>query len=141
MSNRYPKWSLIAILIVVAGCTSFNNNFNTYQPSKPIVITTEKETELDNFRINSLSTNAAPVIDKSTNSGAGVKSCELSPYPPMPPVPELPTRALQAAAGMEAIEQIERKHIADLRAYISETKRIQQKSQLAFYEKCDVVSK
>ena len=127
-------------LLSAAGCSSFNNSFNTYPTEKPYTTPTAAEILGDQITAAANATQpAAPVLDKSTMSAS--LQCEMSPFPVTPAMPELPVNALQAAKTVEQIELIERKHIGDLRKYIAESKDIRQKNQLEFFDKCQVISK
>lgn len=126
------------IFLVVTGCGSFNNSFNrNVLPPKPPLSALNPE-EPDSLTKSQPATSATGEKTVTPNSG---KACELDPYVQLPPAPEIPTKEFQAAVDIVDLEKVERKHIRDLRSYIAEVLRLQQKNQMAFYEKCNVTSK
>jgi hypothetical protein len=131
--------------VCVSSCGSFNNSFNTYTITKAKPDATPKKDDGDDedehmpLQINIPSIpppEATPVVSSKPKG-----KCEVTPYYAMPRPPEIPSKALQAAHGVAEIEAIERKHIDDLRAYISDIRKQHRKTQMNFYEKCDVISK
>jgi hypothetical protein len=127
-------------ILVLGGCGSFNNSFNTYSfplgrtetIRDPHVTPATEEEELASI---SAPPQQITVETKST-------PCTISPYPTPGNPPELPSKALAAANGdVYAIERIERKHIDELRAYISERKRLAREARTYFANHCEVVSK
>lgn len=127
--------SIIAILVV--GCSSFNNSFNTYTYR-----VAEPPTKLDlddDVTSGQIASNFNP--PPATPAELPKAACDISPFFAMPATPEIPTKALQDAKDVTDIERIERRHIDELRKHISEIKRRHRQAQLKFYEKCSVIGK
>jgi hypothetical protein len=116
--------SLFFVILLIAGCSSFNNSFNSY-----------------NYRSNSNDNNAEESLKPSSSewkNAGGVKSREepcLYTPPTLPPTPELPLKEIIAAKqNVTQIENIERQHIDELRLFISKV-RVEQSQSIAEYNK------
>lgn len=64
--------------------------------------------------------------------------CPPYVFPNLPPVPELPLKELAkvAPSNMKALDAIQQKHIEDLRAYISATRKLIRFSHEKYIEDC-----
>jgi hypothetical protein len=137
----------LTVTLALTGCGSFNNNFN-HMPSIP------DPSVIDPALINKLGSDGDdaksipdPAPENVTAPAEHVVEktkarCTISPYPPAGYPPELPVEQLRAVAGdVYALERLERRHIDELRAYISERRRLLRDSRKAFMEKCTTVSK
>jgi hypothetical protein len=127
-------------ILVLGGCSSFNNSFNTYEFTLPhnAKSTTIQEPTVTVDEVLPTIVPAPQQVIIETKGPA----CGVSPYPEPDHPPELPTKALVAANGdVYMIERIERKHIDELRAYISERRRLNREARERFNAKCVTVSK
>lgn len=146
--NPTARAFTVTFILVLGGCSSFNNSFNTYHfdpPSK----TVEAESpapDLGGDDEPATPPHTAPTPVESTPPRIVVEAppidCKVSPYPTPGHPPEIPFKALQAVAGdVYAVEKLERKHIDELRAYIFERRRLQREAVVAFNAKCQAVVK
>jgi len=133
---------IASIIFVLGGCGSFNNSFNTYPPPIP----KESPMEMSSVVMEPDEDVTAPAIipikiaPKATENVS--KPCSVSPYPTPGKFPELPIKAAQGAEGDPyALERIWRKHVDELRSYISERRRLQREARETFTEKCETVGK
>lgn len=126
-------------ILVLGGCSSFNNSFNSYELAlaKPIKADTQEISIPIEETLPTISASPQQIIVETKGTPCGV-----SPYPDADHPPELPVKALAAANGdVYTIERIERKHIDELRAYISERRRLNREARERFNVKCVAVSK
>lgn len=147
-------YSILGLFVILAGCGSFNNSFNTYTlPATKIEKADKpdddkdalsKQTSLGSDEADGLP-NPSPVLPKVAQKIVVENesvACPVSPYPHPGTPPEIPVQELQAAAGdVYAIERIERKHINELRAYIMERRKLQREARQKFNEQCLTVTK
>lgn len=113
----------IALFFALAGCGSFNNNFNT-NPN-PQVIPHEVVPEDDG------KTNAEEALLLSpgiTGNGTELRKdapmCPFYKFKELPKTPPLPMADLLAAGNnLAEIERVERKHIDELRSFITTMKQ------------------
>jgi len=106
-------------VVLIAGCSSFNNSFNTYQ----FPAATANTGNLAASTIGITDDDVKPHTE-SVAVAADDDKCKNFNYPAMGSAPELPLKEIIAANGNAvAIERIERKHIDDLRLFISKTRR------------------
>lgn len=143
--------TIIGIVIVLAGCGSFNNSFNTYHLPLGVFKAdqtkeTGQETILDIETLNG----GVPTLplDNQSPSSQGAGPCSVGAFVFIGRIPELPSKDLQEAAKitdplerMSAFEKIERKHIDELRSFISEIKLSQRVAVQEFYRKCEALQK
>lgn len=105
-------------IVLISGCSSFNNSFNTYQFPTATANTGNLATQAigtGDDDINQHTTSLESVSDAK---------CRSFNYPAMGTAPELPLKEIIAANGNAVvIERIERKHIDELRLFISKTRR------------------
>jgi hypothetical protein len=105
-------------VLLITGCSSFNNSFNTYH----FPAATANTGNLAALNIGILDDDVKPHTPSVIN--ADNDRCKNYVYPVMGAAPELPLKEIIAANGNAvAIERIERKHIDDLRLFISKTRR------------------
>lgn len=126
-------------ILVLGGCSSFNNSFNTYEFTvpHPTKSTASETTHVVQEELPIITGLPQQVVVESKGTACGV-----SPYPEADHPPELPVKALTAANGdVYMIERIERRHIDELRAYISDRRRLNREAREHFFEKCATVSK
>jgi hypothetical protein len=137
--QRSTKIVASTFILVLGGCGSFNNSFNTY--SFPLGHTENippQHAEHEPIDPNGIVISPPQQITVEVSR----PPCGALPYVPPDAPPELPNKALAAANGdVYAIERIERRHIDELRAYISEWKRQNRAARENFNIRCDVVSK
>jgi hypothetical protein len=137
----------LTVTLALTGCGSFNNNFN-HMPSTPDPSVIDpglinklgmEEEEVKSFPDPAPEKVVTPA--EHTSDKAKVR-CTISPYPPAGYPPELPVDQMRAVAGdVYALERLERRHIDELRAYISERRRLMRESRKAFLEKCTTISR
>lgn len=140
-------------VFVLISCSSFNGSFNTYPITylrQPVPDKDTPETLAQNNN-NVTTTPASTTIPALSSTPPDtdvkvtevvVKPCPVNAFAPMPPTPEIPFKELKAAGNnKDAIELVERKHIEELRAYISLLKRTQTKARLDFAAKCNASAK
>lgn len=135
----------VALIVVLGGCGSFNNSFNTYLPA-PKNDPDGTLASASALGADDDASNPAIPVPQSTQQKVAAEvaspECSVSPYPAPGKPPEIPLKELQAAAGdVYAIERIERKHINELRAYIMERRQLYRDAHLAFIEKCSTANK
>jgi hypothetical protein len=144
MKRTIQGFTAVAIF-VLGGCSSFNNSFNTYH----IPVSAKEEfTPMPAQKLGQDGDDPMSVVEPKTPVTPAKAEdkpkarCDVSPYPIPGHPPELPDKALRAAAGdVYALERLERMHIDELRAYISERRRLQREAKDAFLEKCEIMSK
>lgn len=124
-----------AAVIILAGCGSFNNSFNTYAPPPTKLeegpLTSDPEAEDDASNLIPAARPDVPKVD-----------CDQSPWPEPGTPPPYPYQLMQGAGSdLAKIERIERKHIDELRAYITERRRLNKEARAAFLTKCTMVAK
>jgi hypothetical protein len=139
--KRTIRMAIICAIVILGGCGSFNNSFNVYSgpPPRPIeeIATTPIMEPDDEENIPVI-----PIAAQPLRTGSTKLPCTTSPWPTAGKFPELPAKAAQEALGDPlALEKVWRKHVDELRAYISERRRLQREARVAFTEKCDTASK
>ncbi len=122
-------WILSFGLIVLAGCSSFNNSFNRYEiPSHP------QQSESEQPKT------ALPVVLKDPSAKTSSPGVVCAPYqmPLIPKTPELPFKEILSNKEMTTsdLEQIERKHIDELRLFIVEMKKTLRQSHQQYMQEC-----
>lgn len=138
--------SVVLLVAVLVGCSSFNNSFNTYHlpPTKTPITSahTFDPVDLEGEDDSAPKKHVVAVHSEPATAPKTGTPCPVSPYPPPGKFPELPARALTAVADdIYAVELIERRHIDELRFYISERRRLNREAREAFEEKCIAVVK
>lgn len=130
------------IAIVLVGCSSFNNSFNTYHGLPEPIASTIKEAE-DEPTPEPIA--AVPLPPSSPisppTSPASKPRCDISPFLPFPKAPESPHKELQEATDIKTIERLERKYIKDLLNYLSDVRKRQREHEFKFNDRCDTVAK
>lgn len=118
----------LVLIVLVTGCSSFNNSFNTYA----IPSTSEaKAAEMRNNKPEEEHLSIA-VDDRLNND-----KCSSFVFPITPITPTLPLKEIIAANGDAVlIERIERKHIDDLRMFISNIRKEQIQAQSEYQALC-----
>lgn len=119
------------IVMSLFGCNSFNRTTFTEIQLYPAADS--------KANVSWPATDEQPPIERTSKKEL---LCPPYVFPELPPIPELPLRELAkvSPANMKALDIIQQKHIEDLRAYISKTRKIIQFSHQEYIEDCQAAA-
>lgn len=139
------------VALILVGCGSFNNSFNTYSgiiPNSQNQVPKSSEPEIVvGLGEETKTVPTPPAVQPSTppvsvQEALPEQPCPVEAYTAWPKAPDLPLKQLQDAGDdIRMIERIERKHIDDLRLYISKIRHQNNGRILDFAAKCKAVVK